>query len=225
MINHNLATMLIEQPDGTLVLPQYIVVFDTETTGFPSGTKPRNDPTQARACQIGAGIYDTHNDWKELCVLDIIVQVPFIPEPVAAIHGISTEMSEALGVNEATAVVMFLDLTKDYPLVAHNAKFDQDILANIMSRAGLVEEMEAFLEREIFCTMHGSVDYAKVPVTEKQAAKGMTGFKTPNLSEAVLNLTGEPLENAHNAMADVRGCKDVLRKTLEIIVGELNGTN
>jgi DNA polymerase-3 subunit epsilon len=37
-------------------------------------------------------------------------------------------------------------------------------------------------------------------------AAGRTHYKTANLAEAVQFFIGKPLENAHSAMADVRGC-------------------
>lgn len=42
--------------------------------------------------------------------------------------------------------------------------------------------------------------------------QGRQGTKTPNLGEAHLHLVGRKLENAHDALADVRGTIDVWRK-------------
>lgn len=56
----------------------------------------------------------------------------------------------------------------------------------------------------------------KAPLTEKQKACGFGGYKNPNLQEAYKHFFGVEFEGAHDAMADVRACRDVFFKLNEL---------
>jgi DNA polymerase III epsilon subunit-like protein len=60
-------------------------------------------------------------------------------------------------------------------------------------------------------------DIMKLPLSEAQASffkdKGITQqYKNPRLEEAHIHFMGYGIEGAHDAMVDVRACKDVYFK-------------
>lgn len=200
-------------------LPPTVVVFDTETTGFTSKQKSMDDPSQVRVCQFGLVVVDTHTR-KVMNSFDFIVEVPHVPAPVAAIHGITTEMSQDFGLNEAVSLVAFNDAIREHPVIAHNIKFDYDQVACIAARQGMDNPLDK--GQVLLCTMEGSKDYAKVPPTEAMQKRGMTGHKVPNLQEAYKALVNpDGFENSHTAMADVMACLEVFWAVVDLVQNEM----
>ena len=76
------------------------------------------------------------------------------------------------------------------------------------SDAGL-RRIGLMLPVEHACTMERSADTVKLPPTARQLAYGIKGYKRPSLMEAYQHFFGRPFEGAHDAMADVRACRDV----------------
>lgn len=207
--------------NGEFVLPKTIVLFDTETTGFPSEQKSFDDPTQARCVQLGAIVVRT-GDWSIINSIDTVIEVPSVPEPVAQIHGINTEMSHDYGMREAIAALAFTDMCRDFPVIAFNFPFDYKIMRCVYARSEVDHPFGDDSPNPFVCLMKGSKDFAKVPVTAAQAKRGMTGYKDPNLQEAYKALVDPAgFENAHSAMADVTASLAVFKAIVDIIIDEL----
>lgn len=187
-----------------------IVVFDTETSGLPLFKQPSEHPDQPHIVQLGACLVDVDTQ-KVLSTIDVMCKPDgwLIPDDVAAIHGITTEMAGDLGVPESLAVEMLLDLVGDRVKVAHNAPFDNRIVRIACMRHFEPSQADAWAEGPYECTALLATPILKIPPTDRKKAAGFNKFKTPNLREAVLHFTGKPLENAHSAIADVHGCMDV----------------
>lgn len=201
-------------------LPPTIVIFDTETTGFPSDSKSFDDPTQARCVQLGAIVVRT-DDWKIINSIDTVIEVPSVPEVVAQIHGISTEISHDYGVREAIAAVTFTDMCRDFPIMAFNFPFDFKIMRCVYARSQVDHPFGDDSPNRFVCLMKGSKEFAKVPVTAAQAKRGMTGYKDPNLQEAYKALVNpEGFENSHSAMADVTASLEVFKAIVNTIMNE-----
>ncbi len=110
-------------------------------------------------------------------------------------------------------------------VVAHNAEYDMDLLQietdyykDIHNdvQAGTIWQ-DIINESKVFCTMLNSRDILKLPLSEAQASffkdKGIDQqYKNPRLQEAHIYFMGYDFEGAHDAMADVRACKDVYFK-------------
>ena len=110
-----------------------LAVFDTETTGI--------DTTQARIVSatialLGpAGEVRERYDW----LLDPGVE---IPEAAARVHGISTAVARASGMDATVGVQqiiarLFEMLERGYPVVAYNAPFDLSLLVAEAARHGV----------------------------------------------------------------------------------------
>ena len=186
--------------------------YDTETSGLPIFSTPSEDPGQPHIVQLAAALVDL--DTREtLASLDVIVRPDGweIPDAVAAVHGITTERAAALGVPESLALSLFLEMWSACSRrIAHNEQFDARIIRIAQHRAGELEsELEAWKTGKAECTARLATPIVKCPPTAKMIAAGRNHYKTANLSEAVLHFTGKSLENAHSAMADVKGCMDV----------------
>jgi len=95
-------------------------------------------------------------------------------------------------------------LRKSQLLVGHNIQFDKFIARIAMRRFELItdEDDAAWKAMPTFCTMREMTDICKLP--GKFAGK----FKWPKLGEACQHI-GKPLVGAHDAMADLRACKEV----------------
>jgi len=175
-----------------------VLVYDTETTSIPDWKIPSDDPGQPHLVQLAAIVADTETR-KIISTIDLIIRPNGweIPTEVTEIHGITTEFALEHGVSEKLAYQMFMDLWGGCHRVAHNRTFDQRILRIAAKRYGTDEQIEAWAAKDNHeCSMLGS-----------KAPMGVT--KWPKLSEAYEHFTGNPLENAHSAMADARACLEV----------------
>lgn len=182
-----------------------ITFFDTETTGIALLKEPHTDPRQPHIVQLGALLCD--DDLNEVASLDVIIRPEnwIVSDEVAAIHGITTDMAMSLGVPIKAALVILNQFIKSScRLVAHNISFDLKITSAAFHRV-----TATMPDCEPFCTMQATTELCKIPNV------GRRGFKWPKLSEAHQILLGEPLINAHNAMADVRGCARIYKHLLE----------
>lgn len=103
--------------------------YDTETTGLPLFSEPSEDPRQPHIVQLAACLVDLDT---RLTIASMNVTVRplgwVIPDEVAAIHGITTERASDIGIPEATAVGMFMELWRMRPRIAHNEQFDARII-------------------------------------------------------------------------------------------------
>ena len=189
---------------------KYAVFFDTETTGLVRFKDPSIHPDQPHIVQLGACLVDIDTR-KVLSTLDVMVRPDgwLIPDEVAAIHGITTEMAADLGVPESLAVEMLLDLVGSRTRIAHNESFDARIVRIACMRHFEGSQADEWKGGPAECTQKLATPILRLPPTDRMKAVGFTKFKTANLREAVLHFTGKPLENAHSALADVHGCMSV----------------
>lgn len=197
--------------------------YDTETSGLPLFKEPSEHPDQPHIVQLGALLIDLDTR-KELATLDLIVRPDgwTIPDDVAAVHGITTEMAMDLGVPEAVAVDALLGMWRRAngecrPRIAHNESFDARILRIALKRhvdprgGRFVDGAEVFVSDEwkagrAECTQLLATPILKLPPTDKMKAAKRFHHKSANLGEAYRHFTGQDLESAHNAMVDVRAC-------------------
>lgn len=193
--------------------PTLGLFYDFETSGLPLFNQPSEHPDQPHIVQLGAQLVNMET---RIVVqsLDVIVRPDgwTIPEEVSAIHGITTEMAQDLGVPEGLAVEMLLELWKpEAPRlrIGHNQQFDARIM-----RIGLFRHIDEAMagkwkEGNAACTQILATPILKLPATAKMKAAGRNNHKSANLREAYEYFTGKPLSGAHNAMVDVDGCKTV----------------
>lgn len=176
--------------------------FDTETTGFRSAT------FTPEIVQIGAILQDTESK-RILGELNAIVRAKNpIPERVSDIHGITDLLSQTYGLRSITADRLFAHMVERADkLVAHNIKFDLDIIDGAweVSRALITSKQQ-------YCTMVETTPLLKLP--KKAGGNAFHNsfhgsYKAPKLAEAYLHYFGRDFDNAHDAMADVRACRDV----------------
>lgn len=184
--------------------------FDTETTGLPKNYKaPYTDlDNWPRVVQLSWLISEDSNIIKES---DNIIKVDFpIPVQSSNVHGITNEVSRAKGKELNTVMGEFLNDVADADvLVCHNLSFDLAIVQSELLRGGLNPE----LDKKMFCTMKSAVDFCKLP--------GNYGFKWPKLEELYDICFQEKLENAHDAMVDVKAtfrCFDKLEKEKVFVI-------
>lgn len=174
--------------------------FDTETTGLWQ-KKPLGHPDQPRIVQIAAILTD--DDGEEVMSCNLVVYQDHVPEKASAIHGKTTEFVKAYGLNEGTALTVFeemLHLADE--VVAHNGEYDQQVVMNALRLLDGANAKNPFESKKAYCTMRATTPLCKLP-----SPRG--GYKWPKLTEAYLHLFGEEFDGAHDALADVRACKDV----------------
>lgn len=175
-----------------------VLFYDTETTGLPNWKKPSGDESQPHLVQLGA-ILCNEETQEIISSIDLIVKADEweIPEEVAKIHGITTEISHAHGIEEGFATVLMHMLNSENTTrVAYNKTFDQRIIRIAMKRYCAEEVIENWAKKEDHeCAM--------------RMAQKVIGGKNPKLAVAYEHFTGKKLENAHTAIADAKACMEV----------------
>lgn len=202
-----------------------ILFFDTETTGIRDWKNPSFLP---RIVQLGALLTDDEGRTRAELNLIITPDGWTVPEGAANVHGISTEDCVKLGMPLRLVLNLFFKLLGQADtLVAHNIGYDLDLLHieldNLYNGAKLpgdLEEAKKWIDvleaATYYDTMMEARDIVKAPFTDKQVAffashpeKKDGDYKAPNLTQAFTHFFGKPFEGAHDAMADVRACRDI----------------
>lgn len=189
--------------------------FDTETTGLPDQRMPPSHESQPHICQLAA--IEVDSERRTMTEINFLIRPNgwVIPEQASAVHGIHQSAAERYGIRiEGAIAIMRRLITRSKVIVAHNVEFDAWMLRRELSNLGGADVWDWGGGKE-FCTMTAATDIVKCPPTERMLARGTTGFKKPNLQEAYRHFFGCDFEGAHDAMADVRACRDVFFKLLD----------
>ncbi len=173
-----------------LEAPFRYVVFDSETTGLPSG---RSNP---HLVQLAWSIHDSEGNVLSERNYIIRPEGYSIPLSSTQVHGITDEMAITNGVPLSHVIERFLlDADLDgVRLIAHNISFDTKVIGAEINRLGLVSK---FNQRPQFCTMKRCVNLCKIP-------RRGGGYKWPSLQELHLHLFGSHFQGGHDAMKDVQ---------------------
>lgn len=189
------------------------LAFDTETTGLPDWRSPSDAAHQPHLVQLAMILMDENLVEKASVSLIIRPDGWVIPDEVAKIHGITTDIAMALGVPEKMATRLYASLLYDTgaAVLAHNVDFDLRIMRIAMLRAGWTKEQLDGRKVESHCTMKAATPIVNIPPTPKMVAAGFNKPKNASLTECVKHFFDEDLEGAHDALVDVRACVRVFR--------------
>ena len=206
------------------------LVFDTETTSAKN-KKDHTDPSNPKCVQLYAAMYEHDDDrnyiskiilngvtkkhlWlKPIQTISCVIMMnddESVEPGAEAIHGISKERSQAVGVLRKSAANIFADfLDISDRLVAHNIEFDKKIIRHLLHQAkidtNLVDKPHAF------CTMN----YLK-PIM-KMTPKMFGDWKQPKLIEGYNYLFQRDFDgNAHDASVDAAACADMYFEILNL---------
>lgn len=195
-----------------------ILAFDTETTGLPDFKAPSDAKHQPHLVQLAMILID--DDLIERASVSVIIRPDgwIIPDNVAEIHGITTDIASRVGIPEKIATDLFVSLMYDRPTIAlaHNVKFDQRIMRIAMLRHGYDKEWQEKRPTPAFCTMETASPIVNLPPTAKMRAAGFIKPKPPKLAECIKHFFEEDLQGAHDALVDVRACVRVYRHLLTL---------
>lgn len=172
--------------------------FDCETTGLINFKLPIE--YTPRIVQLAALLTDENG--LEYGSMNHIVKPSgyTIPYEAAKIHGITNEIALEKGIGIVEVVNVFRQLfdLADV-MIAYNYAYDSRIIAAEAWRLGIMLQ-----EKEQFCIMLAMTKICKIP-----HAKWKNRMKWPKLQEAYEWCFGKKFDKAHDALADVRACRDV----------------
>ena len=182
--------------------------YDTETTGLPLFREPSDDPRQPHLVDICILAYDANGALVDSFEAMVRPDGWVIPNEVAVIHGITTEMAMDMGIPEAEALDGFLAIHERAGLrIAHNINFDDRIMRIALSRYRGKQAADDFKQTPGYCTCQTSKNIVKCPPTAKMIAAGFgRQYKQPTVAEALLHFTGEELVGGHRARPDTEAC-------------------
>lgn len=186
--------------------------FDTETTGLPKDYRTPFTDLTSWPHLVQLAWMKTDDSGKEINTGNfIIMPIGFdIPKDASDVHGITTEIALDKGVPlRYTLECLNVDLKWSDCLVAHNVEFDRKVLGASLLRANV----PSYLSKNKICTMKSSTNFCQLP--------GQRGYKWPKLDELYFKLFDRKLENAHDALVDVRACAKcffelINRKVIEL---------
>lgn len=189
----------------------YILHYDTETTGLPQRGVSIDHPSNPDVVQLGAVLDNA--DGKEIMRLDLILYCDRdIPEAAAKVHGITTEVSQAIGVNPAAALDCFFDMVEVANVVVgfNHVGFDNRIITGFARRVYEDPDFDPFVGKQMFdCMTLGK------PLVRKKARNG--GFANPKLIELHQHLFNEDFQDAHVAIADVLATRRCFWRMQEMV--------
>jgi len=182
-----------------------LLVYDVETTGLTDHKLPADHPSQPRMCTLSALMCE--DDGRYIQGIDLRVRPDgwLVPDEIAKIHGLTTEILKATGVPIVDVMTLFEKWVRMADLrIAHNIVFDNKIYRGEARRLGLEDHFD---KSKDFCTMWAAKKLMKLAPTPAMLAANFRTSKQPKLGEAYEFFTGKKLEKAHQGLADVHACK------------------
>lgn len=204
-----------------------ILPVDTESTGFPSKSKPLNAPSQPHLVSLSALQVFIDDDTAHIQQSMSKLVAPngwewddsaTSEDGAFKVHGLTMERCSGYGRSEKEILDEFLTLwAMDSLIIAHNLAFDAQMISIAIARYyGQGQVLDAWLAAEGDCTMNLSKPIIKAQ-TKPNAQTGKTRLKNPNLKEAYAYFTGEDLEEHHSANRDAVAVMEIwfgLQETL-----------
>lgn len=169
-------------------------VIDTETTGI---VRDYRHPDAPYLASVTAIIYDTEASRVQASFNTMIQPDDWsMPPEAGAINGLETEVLAAFGLPVEIVLPVVMDLFRPVDVVVgHNIAFDVKMLASGLYRTDMLDDLDAIMAKETYCTMRESKDIVQ--------AKNVKGhLKLPKLTEAYQYFFDRPLDNSHSANAD-----------------------
>jgi DNA polymerase III epsilon subunit-like protein len=184
-----------------------LCLFDVETSGLPDYNSRARAPHQPHIVQLAVMICDDQGN--ELETYDAIAKPDtwIIPPELTQIHGISQAHAMEVGIPEKQMMQFLLEKIKAAKLIiGHNIGFDMFCARIGMRRYELFDDSmdEWWKGTARFCTMKPMTQVCRIP-----SKNGKPGFNFPKLEEAFEFAFKKPLENAHNAIYDLRATRDL----------------
>lgn len=190
----------------------FVLFYDTETSGLPLCHEPSGDPGQPHIVQLAADLVDVDKPTDIIASIDFTVRPKdwAFEEDAVEKHGITEEMAYARGIEEKAATDAFFALWELSTFrVGHNESFDARIVRIATKRYYDDELVNRWKAGRAECTQKLATPIVKAPPSDKMLEAGMKHSKTANLAEAYEHFHGEPMVDAHTAIADMRACRDV----------------
>lgn len=184
-----------------------LIFYDTETTGLPLWSSPSEDDGQPHLVQIAALL--TEDDGQPRATFSAVIKPDgwTIPDEVAAIHGITTELAQRVGISLACAMAALESMMSNADLrIAHNNSFDDKMAKISGHRAGLLGIRSMIEAQPVFCTMKSSTNICRIL---KDNPRTDSDWKWPKLGEAYKHFFQEELTGAHDALVDVKACRRI----------------
>lgn len=193
------------------------LIFDTETTGMVN-FKSDDILDQPHPVQLACMIVDESDDRKIINTASIIVAPGpgvYISAEAEAVHKITGEVIKKYGLPLRAACGIFMNFVlKSDRICGHNIDFDIVVMETALQVCGL--SLDTFRKIPRVCTMLSTIEVCRLP--------GKRGFKWPKLEEAYrMIVNSEGFEGAHDAMADVKACNELLGKLQQMEIKLIGG--
>lgn len=178
----------------------WILVVDTETTGFPPRSVPIENSTtwaQCRIVQMAWRLYDGNGVLKEeKCYIIQPDKDTIFSEGAVRVHGISKERATREGTSmEEVMNDLHVSLANVKTIVAHNIAFDDPVIQAEMFRWNRLSLLALWKTKERYCTM---------------LAGTRPGERWPKLAVLYERLYGTPAQGQlHSADTDTTLCADI----------------
>ena len=192
------------------------LVFDSETTGLSKTQiiSPSTIHLWPHIVQFSYIVFDAELN-KIVKIKDSIIKVPdgfIITEENAKIHGITTEISLAKGVDLLPVLKeFFADFDSADHIVGHNVSFDINMIKAELQRLIMNssdKKLEDYLttintSTKFYCTMQETIELCAIEMKDKY---GRPYKKFPKLVELYQKMFGVTPKNLHNSLNDVIVC-------------------
>jgi DNA polymerase III epsilon subunit-like protein len=184
-----------------------IIAFDVETTGLPERyASIRQTWKWPYIVQFSWMVYDVSKN-KIICVEDHIIRIPKglrMKEDSIKIHGITNEKMKREGKDICVVLEKFMkDVRKSKILVAHNLKFDLNMISVEQIRKSYTKTLSD-LRKKCYCTMNKGKRITDLYYYSKYYDKMI--LKSPKLVELHEKLFSETPGNLHNSLIDIIVC-------------------
>lgn len=196
---------------------QRFMFVDTETTGLPDRRglpygvdAPYTDLARYDGCRIvQIAVLITDGDLSVIAEENYVVRAEGFVVPPSAYHRITQNISQRDGVPIGTVADVLLRHLRGGAggggvshVLAHNAAFDLPVIKAEMLRAGRRDVIAALDACTTVCTMH---------LTKQAVGILRNGtVKPPRLQELYEFATGKAMENAHDALWDIRQTREAV---------------
>ena len=192
------------------------LVFDSETTGLSKTQiiSPSTIHLWPHVVQFSYIVFDMESN-EIVKIKDSIIKVPdgfTITEENAKIHGITTEISLAKGVDLLPVLEeFFADFDTADHIVGHNVSFDINMIKAELQRLIMNssdKKLEDYLttintSTKFYCTMQETIELCAIEMKDKY---GRPYKKFPKLVELYQKMFDVTPKNLHNSLNDVIVC-------------------